>query len=522
VPQKGLSMRQITEVLRLVAQGLSYRQIGQSLNVSPSTVQGYAKRAQSAGLSWPLPDDLDGLALEERLFKRSEEELQQGRPEPDWLEVHRQRKRGKHVTLQLLWLEYKAANPAGLSYTQFCVHYRRWRGRQDLVMRFEYVAGERMFVDFCGDTLGITDPETGQLWRAPVFACALGASGYLYVEATGSQNLACWLGAHVNALNSYGGSVRVVVPDNLKSGVTKACWYDPELNPGYLELAEFFSMAVLPARPYHPRDKAAIEAAVQVTEDWVLAPLRNRQFFSLAEANAAIAVQLAMVNERPFRGQPVSRRALFDELERAALQPLPTRPFELAEWKSGKVNIDYHVEFDARYYSVPHQLVHEPIDVRATAQVVEILHHHRRVTSHAREYGKRRFVTKPEHMPAAHRAHLEWTPSKLVAWGASIGPPLAELITTILTTRPHPEHGYRACMGLKRLVKRYGGERVSAACQRALAINGVSYTSVNSILKTDLDRVPVIVEVPIKVVPIQHANLRGPAYYQQALALLEA
>ena len=515
-------MRQITEVLRLAAQGLSYRQIGQSLNVSPSTVQGYVKRAQRVGLSWPLPDDLDGFALEERLFTRSEEELQPGRPEPDWLEVHRQRKRAKHVTLQLLWLEYKEANPEGLSYTQFCVHYRRWRDRQDLVMRFEYVAGERMFVDFCGDTLGITDPETGQIWRAPVFACALGASGYLYVEATGSQELACWLGAHVNALNSYGGSVRAVVPDNLKSGVTKACWYDPELNPGYLELAQHFGMAVLPARPYRPRDKAAIEAAVQVTEHWILAPLRNRQFFSLAEANAAIAEQLAMVNDRPFRGQPTSRRALFDELERAALQPLPSRPFELAEWKSGKVNIDYHVEFDTRYYSVPHQLVHEPVDVRATAQVVEILHRNRRVTSHMREYSRRRFITKPEHMPASHRAHLEWTPSKLVAWGASIGPPVAELITIILTTRPHPEHGYRACMGLKRLVKRYGGERVSAACQRALAINGVSYTSVNSILKNDLDRVPVIVEVPAKVVPIQHANLRGPAYYQQALALLEA
>jgi transposase len=521
VPQKGLSMRQITEVLRLAAQGLSYRQIGQSVNVSPSTVQSYVTRAQRAGLNWPLPEDLDGLALEERLFKRSEEDLRPGRPEPDWLEVHRERKR-KHVTLQLLWLEYKAANPDGLSYTQFCVHYRHWLGRQDVVMRFEYVAGERLFVDFCGDTLGITDPETGQPWQASVFACALGASGYLYVEATGSQDLACWLGAHVHALNFYGGSVRAVVPDNLKSGVTKACWYDPELNPGYLELAEFFGMAVLPARPYHPRDKPAVEAAVQVTEHWILAPLRKRKFFSLAEANVAIAEQLAMVNDRPFRGQPTSRRALFDELERAALQPLPAALFELAEWKSGKVNIDYHVEFDTRYYSVPYQLVHEPVDVRATAQVVEILHRHRRVSSHVREYSRRRFLTKPEHMPASHRAHLEWTPSKLVAWGASIGPPVAELITTILTTRPHPEHGYRACMGLKRLVKRYGGERVSAACQRALQINGVSYTSVQSILKNDLDRVPVVVEVPANVVPIQHANLRGPSYYQQALALLEA
>src|SRR5229473_1847208 len=248
-------MRQITEVLRLAAQGLSYRQIGQSLNVSPSTVQGYVKRAQRVGLSWPLPDDLDGFGLEERLFTRSEEQLQPGRPEPDWLEVHRERKRGKHVTLQLLWLEYKQANPDGWGYTQFCAHYHRWLGRQDVVMRFEYVAGERMFVDFCG------------------------------------------------------GSPRVVVPDNLKSGVTKACWYDPELNRSYAELAEHFSMAILPARPFHPRDKPAIKAAVQVTEHWILAPLRKRQFFALAEANAAVAEQLALVNDRPFRGQPVSRRA---------------------------------------------------------------------------------------------------------------------------------------------------------------------------------------------------------------------
>jgi transposase len=484
-------VRRIMEVLRLTAQGLSYRQIGQSVGISASTIQGYVKRAQSAGLSWPLPDGLDGLALEARLFKRGEEESRPGRPAPDWLEVHHERTRGKHVTLQLLWLEYKRDHPDGWGYTQFCAHYHRWLGRQDVVMRFEYVAGERMFVDFCGDTLPITDPKTGEIWQAQVFACALGASGYLYVEVTGSQDLASWQGAHVNALEFYGGSPRVVVPDNLKSGVTKACWYDPELNRSYVELAEHFSMAILPARPFHPRDKPAIEAAVQVTE-------------------------------RPFRGQPVSRRALFEELERAALQPLPTTRYELAEWKSAKVNIDYHVEFDTRYYSVPYQLVHEPVEVRATAHVVEVLHRNRRVSSHVREYGRRRFLTNPDHMPAAHRAHLEWTPSKLVAWGASVGPPVAELITTILTTRPHPEHGYRACMGLKRLVKQYGGERVSAACQRALQINGASYTSVHSILKNGLDRVPVLVEAPAKVVPIQHANLRGPGYYQQALALLEA
>ncbi len=265
-------MRQITEVLRLNAQGLSYRQIAQSVGISASTVQSYLERAQRHGLSWPLPDDLDNAAIEARLFTRSEEELRPGRPEPDWLEVHRDHKRGKHVTLQLLHLEYKAVHPEGLSYTQFCVHYRRWRARQDVVMRLEYTAGERMFVDFAGDTVPVTDLETGEIWNAQVFVSVLGASGYLYVEATRSQDLASWLGAHVRALEFYGGSVRAVVPDNLKSGVTVASWYEPELNSSYLEWARAYSVAILPARPYRPRDKAAAEVGVQVAERWILAP----------------------------------------------------------------------------------------------------------------------------------------------------------------------------------------------------------------------------------------------------------
>ena len=467
-------MRQITEVLRLAAQRLSYRQIGQSVGISASTVQGYLERARGADVSWPLPDDLDALTLEARLFQRGQEVYRPGRPEPDWLEVHRERKQGKHVTLQLLHLEYKAAHPDGWGYTQFCTHYRRWLGRQDVVMRLEYAAGERMFVDFTGDTVPVIDPDTGEVWQAQVFVCALGASGYLYVEATGRQDLASWQGAHVNALEFYGGAPRVAVPDNLKAGVTKACGYDPELNPSYLELARHYALAVLPTRPSHPRDKAAVEAAVQVAERWVLAPLRKRQFFSLGELNAAIAAQAAVVNARPFRGQQVSRRALFEESERAALQPLPPTRYEFAAWKPARVNIDYHGEFAERYYSVPYQLAREAVEVRATAGVVEIFHRGRRVASHARAYGRRRFITNPEHMPAAHRAHLEWTPSKLVAWGTSIGPPVAELIETILQTRPHPEHGYRACLGLMHLVKQYGRDRVRAACTRALALNGAS------------------------------------------------
>lgn len=508
-------MRQISEVLRLAAQGLSHHQISRSVGISRTTVHNYLERAQRAGLRWPLPDDLDAAALEARLFTRSIEAYRPGRPEPDWRAVHRERTRGKHVTLQLLWLEYKQAHPDGWAYTQFCTHYRQWLGRQDVVLRFEHAAGDRLFVDFAGDTVPMTDAETGEIWPAQVFVAVLGASGYLYAEALRSQDLASWLGAHVRALTFYGGAPRVLVPDNLKAGVSKACWYDPELNPSYLELARHYGMAVLPTRPAHPKDKAAVEVGVQVAERWVLAPLRHQRFFSLGELNTAIAAQVCQVNERPFRGQPLSRRALFEELERPALQPLPATSFELATWKSAKVNLDYHVEFDQHAYSVPYQLVREPIELRATASVVEVFHRGRRVASHLRAYGRRRFITDPAHMPAAHRAHREWTPSRLVAWGASIGPPVGELIETILQTRPHPEHGYRACLGLMRLVRQYGGERVSAACARALAIGGASYRSVDAILKSGLDQVPVGAVAPTPP-PIMHRNLRGAAYYERA------
>jgi transposase len=510
-------MRHIGEVLRLRAQGLSYDQISRSIGISQTSVHNYLGRAQRAGLCWPLPEELDASELEARLFTRDEDANRPGRPAPDWHAVRREHKRGKHVTLQLLWLEYKQAHPDGWGYTQFCTHYKRWLGRQDVVMRLEYAAGERLFVDFAGDTVPITDPETGEVWDAQLFVSVLGASGYLYAEATRHQDLPSWLGAHVRALEFYGGAPRVVVPDNLKAGVTRACWYEPGLNASYLELARWYGVAVLPARPARPTDKGAVEAGVQTAERWVLAPLRKRRFFSLGELNAAIAERVAIVNERPFRGQVTSRRALFEELERAALQPLPPSRYEFALWKRAKVNIDYHVEFDGHYYSAPHRLVGEPVEVRAAAATVELFHHGRRVSSHAREYGRKRFITIREHMPAAHRAHLEWTPSKLVAWGRSVGPAVGELVETILTTRPHPEHGYRACLGLKRLVKRYGAERMSAACQRALLTGGISYTSVDAILKNGLDRVPVAIDASPKVVPIQHANLRGAGYYQQSL-----
>ncbi len=417
-------MRKIREVLRLQAAGLKIREIAQSTGAARTTVYEYLVRAEGAGLSWPLPADMDDEALEARLFPPASAELAQRRPVPEWREVHRELRAGKHVTLRLLWLEWKEAHPEGWGYSQFCAHYERWLGGQDVVMRLSYPAGERTFVDFSGDKVPITDPATGEVADAEVFVAVLGASGMLYVEATADQALHSWLMAHVHAWEAYGGVTVATTPDNLKSGVTKACYYDPEINRSYSEMADHYGTVILPTRTYRPRDKAAVEAGVLVVERWVLAPLRKWQFFSLAELNKAIRQKVAELNERAFRGEPTSRRELFEELERPALKALPAQRYELAEWKKVTVNIDYHVEYSDssghHYYSVPYTSCTKSSKLRATKATVEAYKAGRRVASHAREYGRRRYVTDPAHMPPSHRAHLEWTPSRLVDWARSV------------------------------------------------------------------------------------------------------
>ncbi|HTW09386.1 MAG TPA: IS21 family transposase, partial [Acidimicrobiales bacterium] len=357
---------------------------------------------------------------------------------------------------------------------------------------------------------------TGEVAEAEVFVAVLGCSGMLYVEATRDQGLNSWLMAHVHTFEAYGGVTVAITPDNLKSGVTKACYYDPELNRSYSGLADHYGTVILPTRTYRPRDKGAVEAGVLVVERWVLAPLRHRQFFSLAELNKAIRQKVAELNERAFRGEPTSRRDLFEELERPALKPLPAKAYELAEWKKVTVNIDYHVEYSdssgRHYYSVPYTLVHQKLELRATASTIEAYRGGRRVASHAREHGRRRYTTDPAHMPPSHRAHLEWTPSRLVEWARTVSPHAADLAEKILSSKPHPEHSYRACLGLMSLAKRYGHERLGAACQRALASGAISYTSVKSILAQNLDQValPAVSAAPA---PTEHENLRGAAYY---------
>lgn len=512
MPAKRLVMRQVREVLRLKwACGLSDRQIAQSLRISRPTVAGYLRRVTAAGLSWPLPEDLGDEALERRLFATPATPPAFNRPLPDWALVHQELKR-KGVTLVLLWQEYKATAPDGLQYSYFCEAYRKWAKKLDVVMRQHHRAGEKLFVDYAGQTMPVVDAQTGEVRQAAIFIAVLGASNYTYAEATWSQSLPDWIASHVRAFEAFGGVPQVLVPDNLKAAVSRAHRYEPELNRTYEALAQHYGVAIVPARAVRPRDKAKVEVGVQVVERWILAKLRNHTFFSLTELNRAIQDLRVDLNHRPFKKLPGSRQSLFDSLERRALRSLPHTPYEYAEWKLVRVNIDYHVEIGGHYYSVPYTLVKAQLEARIGTQTVEVFHKGKRVASHRRSPQKGRHTTLKEHMPKAHRSYAEWTPQRLIRWASKTGGATAQVVESILTSRAYPQQGFRSCLGIMRLGGRYGDDRLEAACRRAMAIGACSYKSIESILKHDLDRQP-LPETPRFASAIDHVNIRGPKYY---------
>jgi transposase len=508
-----LAMRKTRDILRLKwALGVSHRQAARSLSVGLGTVSETLDRAGEAGLtSWTEIQALDDVALEERLH--GTRIAVPKRPLPDVRWIHTELRR-KGVTLQLLHLEYLERHPEGYRYTQFCEHYRRWARRQRRSMRQVHRAGEKLFVDYAGQKAHYVDAATGEVIEAELFVAVLGASSYTYAEATPSQRGEDWIESHVRAFEYFGGVPTAVVPDQLKTGVTRSCRYEPEVQRTYEEMAAHYGTVVLPARPASPKDKAKVEVAVQVVERWILARLRDRTFFSLSELNAAIRELLGELNDRKMRVYGASRKELFDSLERSALKPLPSERFEYATWKRARVNIDYHVELSGHYYSVPHALVHEEVEIRSTARIVEMLHRGTRVASHPRSSERGRHTTDPAHMPKAHLKHLEWTPSRLIRWGERIGRATGQLVEAILADRPHPEQGYRSCLGILRLERRYGRERLEAACARALLVHARSYRHVESILKNGLDRVVPLVEPAPATATLVHENIRGPKYYQ--------
>lgn len=508
-------MRKIREILRLSWQcQLSQNKVHESTGISRASIGEYVRRALAAGLGWPLPEGLDDAALEELLFpSKMKPTFEQARP--DFELVCREMRR-KGASLSVLWQEYKLENPDGLQYSQFCQLYREWRKNIDLVMRQEHRAGEKVFSDFAGGTLPVTDPTTGEVSAAHIFVATLGASSYTFAEAFYSEDSRAWCMGHAHSFSFFGGAPEVIVPDNPKAAVRIPCRYEPEMNVHFHHMASHYGFAVIPARVRKPRDKAKVESAVNVVTKWILFTLRHRTFFSIHEVNQAIKTLLPQLNERPFKKMTGSRKELFELLDKPALQPLPHTNYEYTEIAFARVNIDYHIEFEGHLYSVPFNLVKRKVELRVTERTIEIFDQGKRVASHVRSFVRGKPSTLPDHMPRAHREYLEWTPTRIISWAAKAGPNTASVVDSIMNSRLYPEQAYRSCLGIIRLGKTHGDDRLEAACERALAINGCSYKSIKSILSTGLDRRRLVAdEAQPKQLKLVHPNIRGPEYYKE-------
>jgi len=504
-------MRRVREILRLKHEcGATDRAIARSLSIARSTVALTLERVTATGLRWPLPATLTDRVLEAMLYAgHGSQQGARRKTEPDWAYVHHELRR-PGVTLMLLWEEYRQRDPGGYRYSRWCELYRAWEGRLSPTMRQVHPAGERMFVDYAGQTIDLIDGRTGEIRAAQIFVAAMGASNYTYAEASWTQTLPDWIGAHVRALAFMGGVPAQLVPDNPKVGVDRANWYEPGLNRTYLGLAAHYGTAILPTRTRKPRDKAKVEAGVRFAQSYILGRLRHQTFFSLGEVNAAIAVVLGRINGHVMRRLGISRHDLFASIERPALKPLPETDYEFAEWRLARVGLDYHVEVQSFLYSVPHALIREQVDVRIAARTIEVFHRGRRVAAHQRRYSGRRHGTDPDHMPSAHRRYAEWTPERFRRWARSIGPSTEGLIVAVLANRPHPEQGFRTCLGVLRLFKGLDPARAESVSARAVEIGALNYKSIASILANKLDRRSRQTE---NATVIDHPNVRGPGYF---------
>ena len=504
--QERLTLRKIREILRLHAAGLSNRAIARACKISNSTVGEYLRRATAVGLNWPLPEGISEDELFQNLFPSGKSENTGERPLPEWKTVREELKK-KGVTLKLLWIEYRDKYPDGYGYTQFCDYYRNWANAQAPTGRFPHKGGEELEVDYAGVTVPIVNPESGEIHQSPVFVATFPASNYLYAEVHPSQELCHWINGHVRAFCYFGGLPKILRPDNPKTGVKSPNYYEPDLNPTYQEMAEYYQVAVLPARVRKPRDKGNVENGVQNVERWVLAPLRNQTFFSETEANRAIKPLLEVLNNRPLTHVNKSRRQVFEDLDQPELRPLPQKPFEYADWKSAKVSIDYHISFEKHFYSVPHTLIHQQVDIRASEHMVEIFYKGKQVALHPRSRIAGRFTTRAEHMPSNHRFILELDADWLLQQAQSVGPQTTQYLTMLLKARAFPEQAYRSCLGVLSLARKYPVLLLETACQRLEEAHLFSYGD----LKSELEQ---LAHQPTHdIPPLAHENIRGEIYY---------
>jgi transposase len=519
MPRERLSMRKIRELLRLKFEsGLSIRQISKSLRIGVGSAHDYLARVRVAGLSWPLPEDLTEEQLEARLFPAPVTRAADARPLPDWKQLDIELKR-KGVTLRLLWEEYRIASPDGLGYSQFCKNFSDFKGTLDPRMRQNHKAGEKLFVDYAGLTVPLIDRRVplgcGEIHQVQIFVATLGAGSYTFAEATLTQSIPDWIGSHRRAFAFFGGVPELLVCDNLKSGVTTPCRYEPDIQRTYEEMATHYGTAILPARIVKARDKAKVEAGVQSVEERMLAPLRNRQFFSLAEINQALTPLLVELNSRRMQGRDHSRADLFAQVDQPALKLLPAHPYEMGIWRRARVHIDYHIAVDDRFYSVPYTLLKQEVEVRLSGAVVEIYRKGERIASHTVVTPKYGRSTQDAHMPESHKQYAGWTPQRLLAWVENTGPYTRQVGESILSGHAHPQLGLRSCLGLIRLSNSYGAERMEAACRKAIAMHAPNYKVVKTILANNVDKQP---DKPIEapVASVEHQNIRGADYYCSA------
>jgi len=510
-------MRKIKETLRLrFENNQSIHNIAASVGVGSSTIGDLLIRFRASGFTWPLAEDITDEMLEARLYRlKGRQGGANERPLPDFPRMHQELRR-KGVTKQLLWLEYKANCTNGYEYTQFCNLYKAWTKTVNLVFRSVHIAGEKMFVDYAGQTVQIHDAATGEVRNAQIFIAVLGASSYTFAEATWTQSIPDWLGSHCRALEFFGGVPQVFVPDNLKAGISKPHRYDPVINPAYYSLAKHYHAAVVPARVKRPRDKAKAEVAVQVVERWILAVFRHRKFFSLDEVNEAISERLDPLNNKPFKKMEGSRMSLFLSLDKPALQALPEKRYEIAEFKLAKVNINYHVEVDRHHYSVPYQLVQKNVEVRYTDHTVEVFYQNNRISSHHRSYKRGGYSTNESHMPIAHKEQVRWTPERLIQWAGQNGSATEKVARGILNSYQVQQQGFASVLGIIRLADRFGHERLENACVRAVELKSLNYQTIKKILINKMDQAPLPSQITV-VNPIQHTNIRGAEYYSTQL-----
>jgi len=507
-------MKNIKEILRLSSLGtFSDRQIAKSCGCSPSTVAAIVSRARDANLQleWPMIDAMSDDELESKLY--SDEHYHTDRPLPDMNFIHTEMKK-KGVTLQLLWQEYIERYPTGLSYSQFCDYYQKWRGKRNISMHQIHKAGEKTFVDWVGPHMDVVDRETGEVMPAYFFVGALGASELFYTEAFPSMDMNSWITAHIHMFQYFGGTTQILVPDNLKTGVKSACYYSPEIHPTYLEMSRYYNIAVIPARVRKPKDKSLAELSVQLVERWIMAKHRNDTYFSFRELNRMVRQELDAANNRPFQKMEGSRRSMFEKTEKHLLHPLPIRPYELAEFKQAKVAPDYHIEYEGNYYSVPFQFVKDVVDIRATAKTVEVLRNGKRIASHTRTYpnDKHKYSTLDDHMPDNHKFQAEWTPERLEQWAGRIGTHTSAYISILLNRRMHPQQSFRLCLGILKFADKYGQKTMESACMKAIDTKRYSYKD----FKVLIENLPQQVDDEERNIPL-HQNIRGKDYYRKVV-----